>query len=226
MDLYTKRKVSRFVGIGIIIIMCLLIVEYYNGPLSKSKNTIKVDYLDKIPAPVQKEATGKTSIMINNGIVVDIQYLASYEISARVVDTFSSLKYNSANKLGTLDIGMSWGDVAKEENHKKISYSMLGDRRIRYVIRDGEWVNMMGGISTVGLEIANTHVIPENSNIEKLLNKIEEGDYIKLEGYLVSASFSNNDYTFKWNSSLTRSDSGDGACEVMLVKDVKWLRSK
>jgi hypothetical protein len=41
-------------------------------------------------------------------------------------------------------------------------------------------------------------------------------DLVELEGYLVYVKGDN----FTWNSSLTRNDTGDGACEVLYVEKI------
>ncbi len=30
----------------------------------------------------------------------------------------------------------------------------------------------------------------------------------------------------RWNSSTSRTDTGDGACEIIYVTDVKWLKER
>ena len=60
----------------------------------------------------------------------------------------------------------------------------------------------------------------------QLLRNVKEGDYIKIEGYLVYLYYSNEDGRGEWTSSLTRTDRGDGACEVIYVKNITWLKTK
>ena len=59
----------------------------------------------------------------------------------------------------------------------------------------------------------------------KLLS-IKKGEYVELEGYLVTAYTTDSDSNIYWMSSDTRTDTGDGACEVIYVTDVKWLKQK
>ena len=57
--------------------------------------------------------------------------------------------------------------------------------------------------------------------MKKELENIKEGDLIYLEGYLVNVIDKKTGYRFI--SSLTRKDTGAGACEVMIVTRVKEL---
>ena len=53
------------------------------------------------------------------------------------------------------------------------------------------------------------------------LKKVEKYDEIYMEGYLVNIeSFENGRCTMTWNSSLSRNDKGNGACEIMFVTKI------
>ena len=56
------------------------------------------------------------------------------------------------------------------------------------------------------------------------MKRIMPGDHIKIKGYLVNVTASNskNDVIW-WNSSTIRSDTGDGACELIYVTDLEFL---
>jgi hypothetical protein len=65
---------------------------------------------------------------------------------------------------------------------------------------------------------ANMHLIPATSTVRDTLLSTRPGNVVTLSGYLVGASRSDG---FTWNSSLTRDDSGKGACELMYVQSVQ-----
>jgi hypothetical protein len=62
------------------------------------------------------------------------------------------------------------------------------------------------------------HLIPASSTVRDTLLSTRPGNVVTLSGYLVGASRSDG---FTWNSSLTRDDSGNGACELMYVQSVQ-----
>src|SRR5207248_9242625 len=64
---------------------------------------------------------------------------------------------------------------------------------------------------------ANTHVIPADSAVRRKLRQLRVGQVVHLSGFLVDAVRDDGAYT---NTSLTRSDTGPGACEVVLVEQV------
>ena len=84
-------------------------------------------------------------------------------------------------------------------------------------------------IEKIKYEELNEDINKESEDIEdkkklireqkKKIKETEEGDIIEIQGSLVKAT-SNSD-NWSWKSSLTRNDTGDGACEVILVKELK-----
>lgn len=82
------------------------------------------------------------------------------------------------------------------------------------------------GHDTLTAYFSNNHLIPSNDNIEKLIKKIKENDYIKLKGYLVNAKTKKASTMDSFDSSISRVDTGGGACEVIYVTDITWLEKK
>jgi hypothetical protein len=62
---------------------------------------------------------------------------------------------------------------------------------------------------------ANMHMIPADESVARVLNEATNNRFIKIKGMLVEIS---NDKGWFWRSSLTRKDSGGGACEVIFVE--------
>ena len=61
---------------------------------------------------------------------------------------------------------------------------------------------------------ANMHMIPANARIEGALSDIDRDDIVRVDGYLVKVA---DNEGWAWQSSMTRQDSGAGACEVVYV---------
>mgnify|MGYP006193093753 FL=1 len=60
---------------------------------------------------------------------------------------------------------------------------------------------------------ANMHMIPADDAVAAALRRIEPGDRVRIDGWLVQVE----DRDWRWRSSLTRDDSGGGACELVYV---------
>jgi hypothetical protein len=116
---------------------------------------------------------------------------------------------------------LTWGKVAQYND--RIDFHWSQENRW-YFWRFGSFDDeaLIGGSGIVTANSANTHMIPADENVRKLLSYIRTGDYVKMTGYLVNVTI-NGDHTFHWNSSTTRTDSGAGSCEVFYVTGITWL---
>ena len=69
---------------------------------------------------------------------------------------------------------------------------------------------------------ANNHVIAANDEVRKVIRGLRAGQILKMDGYLVNAIGPEGR---TWNSSLTREDTGNGACEVLYVEKAMTVNS-
>jgi hypothetical protein len=69
----------------------------------------------------------------------------------------------------------------------------------------------------------NVHIIPSTLAIASRCKSLRAGSLIHLSGDLVEAS---GPGIKSWKSSLSRTDTGDGACELMWVKEMSILNEK
>jgi hypothetical protein len=65
------------------------------------------------------------------------------------------------------------------------------------------------------------HMIPADEAVLKTLRNVRRGDLISLDGYLVSVTGPGG---WRWDTSLTRTDTGNGACEIVWVKRIEIHR--
>ena len=151
-----------------------------------------------------------------------LTYVATYEISGLVVKTDKYYGNDLYSQIAPVDVSMVCGFLLKKENLEKIRFSRIIDRFLNYTISDGKWLESVGGSEAVGSHISNNHLIPSNKKIEKLIKKIKQNEYVKIEGYLVNVEEKGGN--FKINSSQSRNDKRNGACEVIYVTNVTWLK--
>ncbi len=65
---------------------------------------------------------------------------------------------------------------------------------------------------------ANMHPIPANDGVRRVLDGVRQGEIVEITGSLVNVAA--NDIDWRWASSLTRDDTGAGACELVLVEQL------
>lgn len=68
------------------------------------------------------------------------------------------------------------------------------------------------------LNSTNLHLIPDTPEIAQILSTMTKGQVIELSGYLVDVKSEDG---FIWSTSRVRNDTGDGACEIVLVKQIQ-----
>lgn len=61
---------------------------------------------------------------------------------------------------------------------------------------------------------ANMHLIPADAAVAQALRGVRAGQNVRIDGWLVQADAPDG---WRWRSSLTREDSGGGACELVYV---------
>ena len=134
--------------------------------------------------------------------------LEDFSIEARVL---AAKDYNFGREadLSPVDLALGWGSMSDE--------AVLKDIKISQSNRFYFWRVESFPIPRKDIETqsANMHMIPADSQVERTLKSVRPGQVVKLTGYLIEAKA---DDGWRWKSSLTRNDTGNGACEVVFVK--------
>jgi hypothetical protein len=138
--------------------------------------------------------------------------LAHYDIQARILDK-SWYFLDRPSAISPLDLALGWGGMSDPKIYGKMT--ILQSFRWYWYFWSGE---APLAESEIASSSANTHIIPADSAVRNKLFWLRAGDAVDLTGYLVEVSGPNE---FTWRSSLSRTDTGDGACEVMWVESVK-----
>ncbi len=176
-----------------------------------------------IPEPVQEEEEGSVEKEVD-GYKVDISYNYSYDIKALVVHTKNYSGFGLGDKLSPKDVALAWADVAEYNDRVNFHWKQSGRWCYWSVDPDDEYIGYVGENEDISRESSNNHLIPADEMVKKDIKKIRRGDYIRIKGYLAHVNAENSDGdTFYWDSSESRDDGGDGACELIYVTDVEWL---
>ena len=110
------------------------------------------------------------------------------------------------------DLALGWGPMSDNRILKTMDIAQSA-RFLTWHVRPDTPVSR----DTIITHSANTHVIPADRSIQKQLAGVRVGEVVRLTGTLVDAT---RDDGAQIRTSLTRTDTGAGACEVMLVTDV------
>lgn len=158
-------------------------------------------------APTQENLNNAATIRFKNYTVTP---LADFDLSARVLSR-ENYRLGKESDLSPVDLALGWGPMSDSAVLEKITISQSN--------RWYHWQVDEFPIPRRDIEInsANMHMIPADAGVETVLNKVVKGDVIELRGKLVLITQPDG---WHWRSSLTREDTGDGACEVVFVESL------
>lgn len=137
---------------------------------------------------------------------------ASYDITARVVSVYQYTT-DATSPWSPLDFAVTWGPIASIDESKSLGTTQSG----RYY----HWSlgrNSTQSVQTISRHSANIHLIPATPEIAERLNNIRAGEIVTMKGHLVNLRAPNG---IRWNTSLSRTDTGGGACEILYVEYVE-----
>lgn len=136
---------------------------------------------------------------------------ASFEIRARVLSTEPYYLHREAD-LSPLDLALGWGVMSDQAVLDRIDISQSGRwYRTRYELPPPVPEQQIISSSS------NMHMIPARVDIDRSLKALRSGDVIILRGYLVDVD---HDSGWFWRTSMSRTDTGNGACEIVYVESL------
>jgi hypothetical protein len=135
---------------------------------------------------------------------------ARYDIEARVLSV-ERYRTDGGARLSPIDFAVGWGPMSDSAVLAHFRISQGG--RFFTIYPDEEAIDLQSAL----VSAANMHLIPASSDVEALLKQVRVGNVVHLRGLLVNASRADG---YRWQTSLTRSDTGAGACELFYVETV------
>lgn len=134
---------------------------------------------------------------------------ASFEVRARVLSR-EDYHLGREAELSPMDLALGWGEMSDQAVLDRIEVSQ--GSRWYYTsyqrpapLPDAEIIRHSG----------NMHMLPADAAISGRLKDIRRGDIVRARGYLVDIDHESG---FRWRTSLSREDAGNGACEVFYVE--------
>jgi hypothetical protein len=185
-----------------VVVLCYLVVrDWEKSPLVHPPGILVI----KQPLQVNLEPS---DFMMDD---YRITRRARFEINARVLSKEPYYMSREAD-LSPFDLALGWGVMSDQSVLDQIDISQSGRwYRTRYElpppIPDQQIIS----------NSSNMHMIPARDDIGRSLKKLREGDVITLRGYLVDVD---HDSGWHWRTSMSRQDTGGGACEIVFVESL------
>lgn len=137
--------------------------------------------------------------------------LAEFSVRARVLSK-EGYWFDRGSRISPLDLALGWGRMSDQAILGRLSISQSG-RWYTYRPRNDQFPIP---VEEIVAQSANMHLIPSTTAIERTLKSARRGNIVDLTGYLVAVESGDGS---RWRSSLSRTDSGGGSCELV------WVRS-
>ena len=137
-----------------------------------------------------------------------LQPLAGFSVDARVLSR-ENYRLGREAELSPTDLALGWGRMGDEAVLSKLAISQAG-RWYHYRWRGDPPIPPQEIIQSS----ANMHMIPSDRTVASALREVRPGQRVRIDGWLVQVDAKDG---WHWRSSLTRHDTGGGACEVVYV---------
>ena len=158
--------------------------------------------------PVQTEPVSRSTWTRRNHTFTP---LADFSLRARVLSR-ERYRFDRAAELSPVDFVLGWGPMSDTRGLEGLSISQRG----RWYFWTATRLPIPAG--EIGAHSANMHMIPATSAVKDQLLSVRPGQILELHGQLIRADGSDG---WHWVSSLSRTDTGDGSCEVVWVESAR-----
>jgi hypothetical protein len=176
---------------------------YLHRPLARTPGTLVET------APQQSEPANRTPIRHGD---YDLTPLADYDIEARVLSR-EDYTLDAGSALAPTDLAVGWQRMSDSAVIEQLDIAQSA-RFFTYHWSDQPPIPP----DEIVRSASNMHLIPANDSVERDLRRVRVGNVVRMTGELVEAHRSDG---WTWRSSLSREDSGAGACELMLVEAIE-----
>lgn len=135
--------------------------------------------------------------------------LAGFSLQARVLSR-EDYHLGTEARFSPTDLALGWGPMSAEGLAERL-----------HVSQGGRWYRYRWGAEgpplapdLIARHSANMHLVPADATVARRIASIDEGETVRLQGWLVRIDDPSG---WHWQSSLSRDDTGEGACELVLV---------
>ncbi len=229
---YKHRSYAKIYIIGILVLLAVPAITFliHRFRFDNSFHAAGVpdysgEYRSSIDEdPIQIEVSGKENGAIN-GRSATIKYKYYYDITGVVTSVHDYFGFDLYSTYVPRDVCLAWGSLKDSLNNPDISYRQhtrqCGISWKNNVIEEADDA-FRGAFRTKvsHLQMSNNHLIPSTVEVRNQIFGLKRGDHVRIVGYLVNIY---SQYEGNLFSSESRTDSGNGACEIIYVTKVEKL---
>lgn len=174
--------------------------------LTRAHPVARADGVLAPAAPVQQDFGTPPAPVAFKGAT--LRPRATFALTARVLAR-DDYRFDAGAGLSPVDLALGWGRMSDSAVLRYVDISQ-GARFYRWQVRSFPIPRR-----EIETHSANMHLIPADAGIARTLKRVRAGDVVTLEGWLVDATRGDG---WAWRTSMTRDDTGAGACELVYVR--------
>lgn len=208
---------QRLLSIAILLSLLFYVLAIWQkDSLPEQAAIIKSSYRD----PIQVKTTKRPFSFFYRDETYNIEPVAKYELWGLVVtknniNSWADIMHTDAS-VDIKDICVIWGENVASSDYHNVKFSS-GDFTCYF-----QYPYMTVFDHN---KISNNHLLSDNEVVRNKIRNAKIGDQIHIKGLLVNYSPKSNP-NWRRVSSTVRTDTGNGACEVLFVNEFEVLSSK
>ena len=173
--------------------------------------------------PIQRAVQQDKFTLEYRGSRYTVEPVADYQLWGLVVthndiEAFDDI-YHDENSVDIKDLCVIWGDNLIEDTYRE-GIRFWSEPWTCYYQADSREVND----AFYRDALSNSHLLSAYESVREQIRSVRIGDQIMIKGQLVNYYPEGREYMRRKTSTI-RSDTGNGACEVMLVDSLSVLKS-
>jgi hypothetical protein len=216
-NLFSGSPMYRLLSVLSAIVLLFIWLAPDNSPErdnSAEHQSGVIPTVSSLAVPLQKslQSTDKGAQAFNIDEYT-LQPKAKIHITARLLGK-ERYRLGRESDLSPIDLALGWGPMADPAITDQIKITQSG--------RWFHWRTDQLPIPRRDIETSasNVHIIPANQTVKDQLSRIDEGDIVQISGQLVDIESPDG---FFWRTSMTREDTGAGACEILYATHIDVL---
>jgi hypothetical protein len=215
----TRLQLLKTVNASVFYSCCVLLLVscWYRNDFPAAMPVMSGLSQDPKQRPVDEAAIS----VVRDGVTYRVEPHYEYELQGLVVSyAMHNPRYSLHrlwnDSLNVADLCVVWGDNIRAQDLNRFKF-WNGEFTCNYSTRDTvAWERFRTD------QISNNHLLVDNDYLRRQIDRVRIGDQIRVHGWLAKYS---NDQGFSRDTSITRDDRGNGACETIYVTEFSILQS-
>lgn len=194
-------------------VLIIMLVSYVKSSALPPRSQISTGSSD----PLQEETEASIVETDFKGVHYKITPEYEYAIEGLVVsandnDVWYS-RFRERDPLNTRDFCIIWGENLSSGNYLEAKFKT-----------EEFYCSWFSKASLNSLQISNNHIIPINDEIYQKARQVKVGDQVRITGQLASYVADSEAGKITRQTSVNRTDVGNGACETIYAQNVEIIQ--